>query len=234
VGRVIARAVRLRIRLAPGVQLVDVLGSHRLDEARAQKVRDAEQSIDQRLSRNLGIAADRGLDEEGIQIVIPTFYASDSHVILLDLAVPGPGAVADVTVRYKDLVYLRNGVARDHLSLARGDDAAGPLERSVLKSLLAHDLSSTMDAAARDLDARDAGAAIDRLQSFKTLLTGLADLVPGFDSDPDLANDITMLDEYLALLKAGASQQDEQRRGLADSLRYAGRLKLLNALTLER
>ena len=30
-ARVIARAVRLRIRLAPGVRLVDVVGSERLD-----------------------------------------------------------------------------------------------------------------------------------------------------------------------------------------------------------
>ena len=109
------------IRLAPGVQLVDVIGSQRLDEGRAQEVRDAEQSIDQRLSRNLGIETDRGLDEEGIQMVIPSFYADDAHVVLLDVVAPGPGPVADVTVRYKDLVHMKNGVARAHLrSVAPG------------------------------------------------------------------------------------------------------------------
>jgi hypothetical protein len=62
---VVARAVRLRIRLAPGVQLVSVLGARRLDELHAEQVRTAEQRIDQRVSRALGIAADRGEDEEG-------------------------------------------------------------------------------------------------------------------------------------------------------------------------
>ncbi len=56
-SRAVARALRLRIRLAPGVKLVDVLGSRRLGEPQAQRVREAEQSIDQRLARNLGIQA---------------------------------------------------------------------------------------------------------------------------------------------------------------------------------
>jgi hypothetical protein len=39
-----------------------------------------------------------------MQIVIPSFFTGDSHVILLDVVVAGPGPVADVTLRYKDLV----------------------------------------------------------------------------------------------------------------------------------
>ena len=70
-SRTVARAVRLRIQLAPGVQLIDVIGSRKLDELDAERVREAEQSIDQRLSRNWGIQADRDEDEDGIQIVIP-------------------------------------------------------------------------------------------------------------------------------------------------------------------
>jgi hypothetical protein len=93
-SRAVARAVRLRIRLAPGVKLVYVLGSRRLGEPQAERVREAEQSIDKRLARNLGIAADRGEDEEGIQIVIPNYYAGDSHVVLLDVVAEGPGPVA--------------------------------------------------------------------------------------------------------------------------------------------
>src|SRR6185437_14784178 len=61
-SNVVARAVRLRIRLAAGVRLVGIVGSRRLDEAQAQRVREAERSIDLRLSRNLGIESDRGDD----------------------------------------------------------------------------------------------------------------------------------------------------------------------------
>ena len=41
----------------------------------------------------IGIETDRGLDEEGIQVVIPSYYADDAHVVLLDVVVPGPGPV---------------------------------------------------------------------------------------------------------------------------------------------
>ena len=140
-SRAVARAVRLRIRLAPGVKLVDVLGSRRLDEPQAQRVRQAERAIDRRLAQNLGIRADRGRDEKGIQIVIPSFYANDAHVVLLDVVAEGPGPIADVTVRYKDVVNLRNGVARANLVIDTGRRARGPLERSVLKNLVAWELS---------------------------------------------------------------------------------------------
>ncbi|MCZ6720823.1 MAG: hypothetical protein O7A65_04700, partial [Proteobacteria bacterium] len=41
-SRAVARAVRLGIRLAPGVELVDVIGSRRLDAIHAARVREAE------------------------------------------------------------------------------------------------------------------------------------------------------------------------------------------------
>lgn len=227
VGRVIARAVRLRIRLAPGVRLIDVVGSRRLDEVHAARVRQAERSIDQRLSRNLGIQADRGEDEEGIQIVIPSFYAGSAHVILLDTVAGGPGPIADVTVRYKDLVHLRNGVARAHLTISRGREARGPLERNVLKNLLAQRLREALESSGESLAAGRGDEAVDRLRRIRALLAGLASAVPGFDKDRDLAGDVAMLDEYLTLLEAGAGGPPEPREHLAESLRYAGRLKVL-------
>ncbi|MCP4654576.1 MAG: DUF3379 domain-containing protein [bacterium] len=227
VGRVIARAVRLRIRLAPGVRLIDVLDSRRLDEVHAQRVRQAERSIDQRLSRNLGIRADRGEDEEGIQIVIPSFYAGSAHVILLDAVAGGPGPIADVTVRYKDLVHLRNGVARAHLSLGRGHEARGPLERNVLKNLLAQQLREALESSGQSLAAGRGDDAVRRLTRIRALLAGLTSAVPGFDKDRDVARDVAMLDEYLTLLDSVAGGPPEPREHLAESLRYAGRLKVL-------
>jgi hypothetical protein len=150
-GRTVARVIRLNIRLAPGVQLVDVVGSTRLDEQRAQLVRDAETSIDRRMAVNFGIIADRGLDEDGLQVVIPAFYAEDAHAVLLDVVVPGPGPVVEVSARYKDLVNLRNGSARAQLSLGRDASAAGPLETAVLKGLLAHRLGKTLESAGAEL-----------------------------------------------------------------------------------
>ena len=228
VGRVVARAVRLRIRLAPGVQLVDVIGSVRLDEDRAQQVRAAEQSIDQRLSRNLGIQTDRGLDEEGIQIVIPSYYADDAHVVLLDVVVPGSGPVADVTLRYKDLVHMKNGVTSAHLELARaGRAGAGPLELNVLANLVAVEVASRLDAAADGLGGGDVVAARDELTECLDLVRGVTLLVDGLAQDPDLEADITMLTGYLEALETLSPGVPARLRIIADSMRYAARLKIL-------
>ncbi len=224
-SRVIARALRLRIRLAPGVKLIDVVGADRLDESGAIQVRQAERSIDRRLAQNLGIEADRG--DEGVQIVLPTFYAGDSHVVLLDVVAPGPGPIADVTLRYKDLVYLRNGVARANLTLGSGGASEGALERNVLKNLLGIRLSRTLKDAGRALLAGDDGRAVALVREFRDLLASLEAEMQGFQNDLDLENDRNMLEEYLALLQPGLLQQVEPRGVLADSLQLAGYLKTL-------
>ncbi|MDD9937477.1 MAG: hypothetical protein OXT09_27950 [Myxococcales bacterium] len=224
VARVVARAVRLRIRLAPGVKLVDVLGSKRLDEARAERVREAEQSVDRRLSRNLGIEADRGEDEEGIQIVIPSFYAGDSHVILLDVVADGPGPIADVTARYKDLVQLRNGVSRASMRLPGRRLARGALQHSVLKNLVAHEVSTQLMAAADHMRGGDRRGAIRVVHGGARLVEGFTRLLPGLGRDRDLSRDLTLLSEYRRLLEHDAALA--QRDYLNDSLRLSALLKL--------
>ena len=226
VGRAVARAIRLRIRLAPGVELVDVVGSHRLDEVSADKVREAEKSLDQRLSRNLGIAADRGEDEDGVQIVIPSFYSGDSHVVLLDLIARGAGPIADVQVRFKDLLYLENGVATARLDLPRGESTAGPLEHNVLKNYLALEARSVFEQAAQSLRGGDEEGALRGLRRFRRLLEGLGTAVPGLAQDLDLRQDVRLFEEYLRLLRSGAVQDPEVRTFLEDSLRLSARLKV--------
>jgi len=228
-SRAVARALRLRIRLAPGVKLVDVLGSWKLGEPQAQRVREAEQSIDKRLARNLGIQADRGEDEEGIQIVIPSFYAGDTHVVLLDVIAENPGAIADVTLRYKDVVYLRNGVARASLTVGGSQRASGPLERNVLKNLVAWEFARQTRQVGRSLAAGDPQQARSQLATLRELIHGLRLEVAGWSGDPDLAADETMLGEYLTLLDSSAIGDVAQRRYLADSLRYAAFRKLQSA-----
>jgi hypothetical protein len=224
-SRVIARALRLNIRLAPGVKLIEVVGTDRLDAAGAQQVRRAEQSIDRRLSSSMGIAKDRGQDEDGIQIVIPTFHSGDSHAVLLDVVASGPGPIADVTVRYKDLVYLRNSVARTNLSLARSSQPAGPLERNVVKNYLAVRLAGALKQAGRSLLEGGDQETIASVRDFRRLLESLRGEVPGFRNDSELRADSAMLGEYLALLETDVLDRDEPRRHLADSLQLSGYFK---------
>jgi hypothetical protein len=226
-SRVIARALRLRIRLAPDVKLVEVVGAESLDAASAHRVREAEKSVDRRLARNLGIESDRGRDEEGIQIVIPTFHSGDAHAVLLDVVAGGPGPIADVTVRYKDLVYFRNSVARANLTLGRSVGPRGPLERNVVKNYLAVRLSDTLKQAGRALLAGRDDRALGLVRDFRALLESLQRELPGFHNDVDLANDTGMLGEYLALLETGVLRHEEPRLYLADSLQLSGYFKTI-------
>ncbi len=231
VSQVVARAVRLRIRLAPGVQLIDVLGSKRLDAPSAERVRQAEKSIDQRISKNLGIAADRGEDEEGIQIVIPAFYAGDAHVVLLDVVAPGPGAISDVQVRYKDLVFMKNGVARANLSLTRSEAALGPLEQNVLKNLLAYSLSEKLKYAAQKVISSKLDQARSILTEQRALLRSFQETVPGFERDRGIRNDILMIERYLQSI--GGPLDEFSVRPIAFSLQYAGTQRVLPELFIE-
>jgi hypothetical protein len=225
-SRAVARALRLRIRLAPGVKLVDILGSARLDETRADKVREAEVAIDQRLARNLGIEADRGEDEEGIQVVIPSFYAGDDHVILLDVVAERPGPIAEVTLRYKDVAAHRNGVARASLSLDSGSAQPDPLALNVLKNRVAFELSQGLKRAGRDLSQGDLQGARSEIIGQIELIQGLRLEVAGWSADPDLAADEALLGDYLAVLNSAAGGDRRLRQQLASSMTYAAFRKL--------
>lgn len=233
-SRAVARAVRLRIRLADGVQLVDVLGSRSLEEDRAQRVREAETSIDQTLARELGIEADRGEDEEGIQIVIPSFYAGDHHVILLDLVVDAPGPVADVTIRYKDLLERENGVARAALSVASGNRAAGLLELNVLKNQVTYLVTESARRASQAISVGDLSAARADLEHMRLLVEGLRAQVPGWRDDAELLSDESMLAAFVEVLSPRVAASHGERRRLADSLAYVAARRLLPAYESER
>ncbi len=226
-ARIVARAVRLRIQLARGVKLVDVLGSHRLGGAETKRVKASEEAIDRRIARSLGIAADRGEDEAGIQVVIPVFMAGDSHVILLDVVVPGPGPVVEASVRFKDLVFLDNGVAR--ATLATGNEPAppGPLEVNVLKNLLAHQVSHDVRTAAKALAAHKLARAVAVLENTIAVLEGLERLLAPLNGDPKLNADIRLL-RILTAMIGGVPREDVYRNSLflADAYTYCAYLNL--------
>lgn len=223
VSRVVARAVRLRIRLAPGVRLVDVLGSRRLGADQAQRVREGERAADRELAARLGITADRGEDEDGIQIVIPAFYADDVHVILLDVVVPGPGPVADVRARFKDLVRLRNGVADGSLRLAPGERPAGALERNVIENLLAHRMTEALEHAAQRVSAGDPAGAAATLDAARATLAGVRAHDPSLAAARALTADLELAARYAAALGGDPPPTSATLAVLHDSMLYAAR-----------
>jgi len=221
VSRVVARAVRLRIRLAEGVQLVDVLGSHSLNEQQAERVRQAEQAVDRALAARLGIVSDRGDDEDGIQIVVPAFYADDTHHVLLDLVVPGPGPVADVQARFKDLLRLGNGTLTDRLVLTRGMSARGPAQRAVYAAGLGFEVASAMRMAATQLESGQPQVARATLTRASARLDSATLAMPELASMPALARDVSLCRNYQQAISSGSTGE------LAASLRYAAHRRLL-------
>ncbi len=227
-GRVVARAVRLQIRLARDVKLIKVLGSHPLDQGDAERVREVEHAVDLKVADTLGIQADRGEDEDGIQIVIPAYYARDDHAILLDVMVTGPGKIVDVRVRYKDLVNLRNAVSRASLTLPSGRRPDNPLARNVRKNVLAALISQDLVEAGKLVQTRRFADAERVVARSLTRLERIRGGHPEFEDDPELSRDASMLAEYRRVLAGHGEWRDnrEVRTHLEDSLAYAGRVKL--------
>ena len=218
-SRAVARAARLAIRLAPGVHLVEVIGSHRLELPDQERVKEIETAMDQRLRTNLGIEADRGDDEDGIQIIIPSVFADDSLTVLVDVVVDKAGPIADVSLRYKDLVFKKNGTLSSHFELGDGPLNRGPSELAVLKNLLAHYFSESVQDAAEALAQDDFELAESELATALTTLTGLKGEINAWEDDPELLRDQLILARYLSVLTSpeGITHQPI----LADSLRYA-------------
>jgi len=217
-SRTVAKALRLKIKLANHVQLNDILGSHPLDEKRSQWVRDAENSIDQRISKQLGIKSDRGKDEEGIQIVIPKFLAGDSHVILLDVLVEKPGQIAEVTAKYKDLVFLKNGNNRLELSLNNKQKPLTALEYNVTKNHQAHKLANQLQIISQELQQKHYQLAFNKLQHLAQQIKSLQQL-DYWKNDQQLMADQLMLEQYSSI--AQPNQVQEHAQQLEKSIEYA-------------
>ena len=220
-SRTVAKAVRLSIRLGKGVHLIDIIDSHPLDEAQSQRVRQAEQSIDKKLSAKMGIHSDRGEDEEGIQIVIPNFYAGDSHVILLDLVVDQPGTIAEVSARYKDIIYLRNSQFRDQLNLSQGNTEQGPLQLNVSKNILSKKTSKTIKEVSHAIAMGNKNDdSIDKTQHLQLLHEGLRQLIPLWRDDPAIIDDEKLLLQIYNQLASAGHSTDQQDKMLSELLNY--------------
>jgi len=215
-SQLVARALRVRVRLAPGVELVDVLGSRPLDAEESRRTREVEQAIDRDLSRRLGILADRDQDDEGIRMLLPAFYSGDSHTILLDLVVPRAGHVLDVDVQLKDLVRVGNARASASLTLGSGSSERGPQELRVVASHLAHEVARALTAASDRLARNDRQGAFAALREADALVVSATTELPTLASVTSVAADRALLDRYLDAISAtGSSAQESLARSLS-------------------
>ena len=227
---VVAKAVKLRIQLAQGVGLVRVLGAKALDAAETRQVKNDEKRIDSRAAEELGITSNRqhDRDEPGIKLLIPDFYLGDSHIVMLELAVPkgqGRRKVADVYLKYKDLVTRTNQAEQSSASIQytadRGDMVAS-INRAVKKNLLGFQTGEALTDAANFIAQGQVGSAVKRVDE-RMVVLGLA---AKEWSDRDLDKDGQLLSRYEAVLKQLGSNrqlaQSDLGQYVSRSLTYAG------------
>jgi Ca-activated chloride channel family protein len=162
----VATALEVRVRLAKGVGLLHVYGSHKLDANEAAAVRAQEVATDAQTQKRTGIKRDRQEDAEGgMRFFFPAFARDDAHAMLLKLTVPeGVAAkgLATIEVKYKDLVAKKN-VADEtpvQIAFAASDAAsAATADGSVARTIQGFLAGETLaDAAARIANGDRAGA----------------------------------------------------------------------------
>jgi len=110
-SRTVARLIRVNIRLGKHAHAIRVVGAKVLNQRQVKRVKAREKVMDRKLAATMGVKADRGDDDDGIQTVIPYFLGGDRHAIFVELWLDKPGHVADVELRYKDLVNTGNARA---------------------------------------------------------------------------------------------------------------------------
>ena len=211
VSRVVARLLRLNVRLAPGVHAIRVLGSRVLDQQTVARVKAREEATDEHLSKSLGIESDRGDDDDGIQTVIPYFYGGDAHVVVFELWVEKPGKVADISLKYKDMVSLQNATAQTAATLRNVPREPTGVQLYVSANIGGFELGDTLHHAASLVEMGNGDAAL-------TLLN---------QASAKAATDRALITRFVNLLNQGAWRHDAQQRGLLGAaLRMAGRRKV--------
>lgn len=228
--QVVARAVRLRIKLADGVGLVRVLGAQTLDTAQTAKVKAEEKKIDRKVADELGIGMNRQKqkDDPGIKLLIPNFYHGDSHIVMLEIQVPpgtGQRKLADVFLKYKDLTSRANRETTTAAKITYTPNRAemiASINRNVKKNLLGFQTGEALAQASNLIAQGQIAEAVKRVDE-RMVVLGVA---AREWSDRDLDRDGRLLDRYKTVLTQ--LKQNPHLAGgdlgeyLKKSLTYAG------------
>jgi Ca-activated chloride channel family protein len=224
---VVAKALRLRIRLAPDIELLRVLGSEQMTDEEVARVKQTERVVDERVYEDLGITRDRQHIEEepGLKVVIPQFYMGDSHVVMLEVKVP-PGKarrkVADVYLQYKDLVFPANREPQVAVSVdytTQKPETVASIDRAVRKNVLGFQTGEAMKKAAALIESGQQGEAAKAIDEQMVVLGTAAREW----NDPDLDKDGELLAAYRELIGQAASPSSNPELGsyLAKALTYS-------------
>lgn len=190
----VATAVEVRVRLAKGIRLLHVYGSHKLDESEAARVRVQEVAVDAQTQKRTGIKRDREDDAKGgMRFFFPAFARDDAHAMLFELAVPegvGSRSLATIEIKYKDLVAKKN-VADElpvQLTYAASDAAsAATADASMARTIQGFAAGETLADAAARIGSGDRSGAIALLAEREGILRRAGETLgePLFARDAD-------------------------------------------------
>jgi len=226
---IVAKALRLRIKLHDQVQLVKIFGAQQLTAEEVEQVKAEERHIDRRVYEELGITPDRQKqpEEPGVKILIPHFYLGDSHVVMMEIAVPSGKRtlpVAEVFLKYKDLVFRKNREEKATVTISytrSKEEMVRSIQRSVKKNLLGFQTGEVLIRAAALLDEGRNAEAVKLLDEHMVVL-GVA---AREWQDQDLDHEAALLGQYkdfLARLGSTHIASSEAGRYLRKSLTYSG------------
>jgi Ca-activated chloride channel homolog len=189
----VATALEVRVRLRPGVQLLQAYGSRRLNASEEIRVRVQEIAADVQAEKK-GIKRDRQDDQKGgMRFFLPGFARNDAHAILLKLSLPegvGDKEVALVELKYKDRVKKTN--VQEELvvktSYAGSDaESAGTINGSVARSVQGFAAGETLAEASRLIANGSRESAVAVLSEREGILRQMAETMgePLFLKDAD-------------------------------------------------
>lgn len=207
----VATAVEVRVRLRPGVELLNVYGSRRLTAEESASVRAIEVAQDKQTETRDKIKANRQEDNEGgMRFFIPAFARDDNHSMLLKLRIPegvGLKDVALVEVKYKDRVTKKNVAEEFPLKVeyAVSDvESAGTISDNMRRTVQGFAAGESLTKAAQLIADGQKQAAIDLLGEREGLLMHAAAIL----GEPLFVRDAARLSR-LRTYAAGKNQLSE-------------------------
>lgn len=193
----VATAVEVRVRLKPGIELLDAYGSRRLNESEAARVRSIEVASDQQSEKRDHIKANRQNDQDGgMRFFIPAYARDESHAILLKLKLPeGVGAkeIALCEVKYKDRVTKKNVAEEIPVKAVFADsdaESARTIDASVARSVQGFAAGEALMNAANAIQRGDRARAVTLLAEREGILVTAAGLM----NEPLFLNDAKRLE----------------------------------------
>jgi Ca-activated chloride channel family protein len=193
----VATAVEVRVRLKPGVELLDAYGSRRLNESESARVRAIEVASDQQSEKRDHIKANRQSDVDGgMRFFIPAYARDETHAILLKLRLPegvGQKDIALCEVKYKDRVTKKNVAEEIPVRAVYADsdaESAKTIDASVARSVQGFAAGETLMKAADAITRGDRQRAIALLAEREGVLRTAA----GVLNEPLFLEDATRLE----------------------------------------